>query len=282
MAEVYYLESVEQLRAIAGELRERILEPLTRNSMTVTQLGELLGEAPAKIHYHVRELERVGLVKLVETREKGGILEKYYRAVADSFLVPANLLRTTPPDESIAALGDFLQRTAQGFMQAFSKAIERQAESPQKFSVARSHAWLTSEEFLEVMQKIHAVLQPYEDRRGIDGEAECTFTLIAHPTRTGAVDEGAPTTAETLKPVEQSEQASTRRVIVAGGLTYSRQDLERVIERGESLDITSLGYFSIAEDVSVELVDRAISRFRHRGAISASPEVQEALKQKKH
>ena len=56
LPEVYELETLEQLRAIADELRTRIAEALTHRAMTVTQLGELLGQAPAKIHYHVREL----------------------------------------------------------------------------------------------------------------------------------------------------------------------------------------------------------------------------------
>lgn len=38
--------------------------------------GVLHRLARSDAHYHVRELERVGLVQLVETREKGGILEK--------------------------------------------------------------------------------------------------------------------------------------------------------------------------------------------------------------
>ena len=60
MLENYEIETIEQLRAIADMRRARILELLRDQPMTVTQLGELMGEAPAKIHYHVRELERVG------------------------------------------------------------------------------------------------------------------------------------------------------------------------------------------------------------------------------
>ena len=72
MLESYEIENIEQLRAIADMLRLRIFEMLQQKPMTVTQLGEELGEAPAKVHYHVRELEKVGLLRLVETCEKGG------------------------------------------------------------------------------------------------------------------------------------------------------------------------------------------------------------------
>src|SRR5215469_7169992 len=105
----YAIENIEQVRAMADELRIRIVDQLLLRPMTVTQVGEALGTAPNKIHYHVRELERLGLVVLAETREKGGILEKYYRPVAKSFNVPDELLRAAPPDEIIGAVRELLQ-----------------------------------------------------------------------------------------------------------------------------------------------------------------------------
>src|SRR6185312_2466204 len=96
----------------------RVVDALTYKPMTVTQLGEFLGETPAKVHYHVRELERVGLVKLVATREKSGILEKYYRSVAKSFRATDMLLRTQSSDEVLAPVRAFLERNVESFVRA--------------------------------------------------------------------------------------------------------------------------------------------------------------------
>ncbi|MDR5703070.1 MAG: winged helix-turn-helix domain-containing protein [Armatimonadota bacterium] len=52
---------------------------------TVEQLADEFGEASGRIHYHVKLLERHGLIKLVKTNQKLGIVEKYYRAVASAF-----------------------------------------------------------------------------------------------------------------------------------------------------------------------------------------------------
>ena len=114
LPEMYSISSLDQMRAIADDLRIRIFDRLTRQAMTVTQLGDALGVAPAKAHYHVRELERVGLVKLVETREKSGILEKYYRAVARDIAVSPGLLRGLSPDDMASAIGQFLDFAARG------------------------------------------------------------------------------------------------------------------------------------------------------------------------
>src|SRR5215469_6467215 len=118
LPETYELQTIEQMRTIADPLRLRIIRQLTRQAMTVTQLAELLGEVPSKLHYHVRELEKAGLLKMVETREKGGILEKYYRTVAKNISAPGTLFRGMPPDEAIATLSSVLQPLFQGVIQA--------------------------------------------------------------------------------------------------------------------------------------------------------------------
>ena len=53
--------------------------------MTSKQVAERLKESPGNIHYHMQKLYKADLLELVETRESSGILEKYYRSVADRF-----------------------------------------------------------------------------------------------------------------------------------------------------------------------------------------------------
>src|SRR6266699_7248477 len=129
MLENYEIETNEQLRAIADMRRARILELLRDRPMTVTQLGELMGEGPAKIHYHVRELEKVGLLRLVERREKGGILEKYYQPVAREISVEKSLL-SAPPDGALAMTGAWLNQIKDGFQRALRLALEQKDMKP--------------------------------------------------------------------------------------------------------------------------------------------------------
>src|SRR5579863_681313 len=122
--EVYELASIEQLRAVSDRLRLRIADLLARRAMTVAQLSAELGLAHAKVHYHVRELEQVGLVRLVETREKSGILEKYYRAVARGFSLAPTLLSGLPPDERATAVAGLFQTIVRGALGAFLRDLD--------------------------------------------------------------------------------------------------------------------------------------------------------------
>src|SRR5438270_5478558 len=142
MLESYEIENIEQLRAIADMLRVRIIDLLQKQPMTVTQIGEELGEAPAKIHYHVRELERVGLLRRVETREKGGILEKYYQPIAREFSVEKSLL-SAPPDEAVAVVGRVLNQIKEGFQRAL-RAVLQQKDVKPRMSMAITSMYVTA------------------------------------------------------------------------------------------------------------------------------------------
>src|SRR5579872_121148 len=279
LPEVYGLETIEQLRAIADALRIRIIELLSRQPMTVTQLGERLGIAPAKVHYHVRELERVGLLRLVETREKGGVLEKYFRTVARDYRVPSSLLRTAPPDEVLAVVTNMLNVMTSGLL----RAVESQLRDPETrddahIAIGDDTVYMTDGEVREVMRQIGELLKPYEEPRGGEGERQHSVAYFAYPIDdTGATDESAGA-RDDARAVPSEPKAQT--VVIAGACTYSRGDLEGVLERGRRLNMYVLGHLTFARDVSAELADQAIASLRHTGTLSAAPEVRVVLKAK--
>jgi DNA-binding transcriptional ArsR family regulator len=81
-----------QIRALADPLRLRILGALAGPPRTTKQVAQLLGEKPTKLYHHVAALERVGLVRLKETRPVRGAVEKYYQAVAARFQASSSAL----------------------------------------------------------------------------------------------------------------------------------------------------------------------------------------------
>jgi DNA-binding transcriptional ArsR family regulator len=285
---IYEAESLEQVRALADELRVRIFSLLAQEPMTVTQVGKALDTAPAKIHYHVRELERVGLVRQVFTREKSGILEKYYRAVARDLSVPRSLVTSAPRDELLAAASELAQSAVSGYIRALGRLMPLPDEEFQRypFSISNATLWLTREDLDQLVAEFQALLEKYEVHRGVEGEQEATFFTILYPAQLASQPEPASLSAEAQASERSSDQPSpTRepkinRVWVAGAVSYSQKDLERVAANGERLDISVLGACGFASDIPAELVERTIARFRCRGPLSASPAVREVLKTK--
>jgi len=277
IAESYSLQTVEQLRAVADPLRIRIYEALAQRAMTATQVGEELHIAAPKAHYHVRELERIGLVRLVETRERGGILEKYYRAIARNLNAPSQLLQSSEPGEIAGAITEVFSNLTQSFLTALARINAEGADSFEGYAIGLrgDTVWMTPEEFRQALKAVDTIFTPFRMRRGIADEREAQVTIIGYDTQLATPDEPAATPSP-----EESPQPRRRSIILVGAAIYSRNDLMRSIAKGEQLDLDIAGYLSFKDDVTPDLVDRAIARLRYRGVLSASPEVLEALKRK--
>jgi DNA-binding transcriptional ArsR family regulator len=91
MQDVLYIDDVDQaaalLKPVRIELLKRMVEPTTCSS-----LAEQLGETPQKLYYHVKTLERAGLVEKVDERRVGGIMEGLYQAAARAFWLSPRLV----------------------------------------------------------------------------------------------------------------------------------------------------------------------------------------------
>ncbi len=74
-------------QALAHPERRRIVELLVEEARTARQLAEALGGTPGRVHYHVKALEKAGLIEIASRVERGGVVEKYYRPVARNVCV---------------------------------------------------------------------------------------------------------------------------------------------------------------------------------------------------
>lgn len=79
--DIYYLEDIEQLEAIADPIRYRMYFMMTA-PRTGAQLARALGISRARAHYHLNILKEVGLVKFCGEGTSHGIIEKYYQQIA--------------------------------------------------------------------------------------------------------------------------------------------------------------------------------------------------------
>lgn len=78
-------------RALLDPLRRQILERLALPG-SAASLARALGLPRQRLNYHLRELEKAGLVSLVEERKRGNCTERVVRASATSYLIsPAAL-----------------------------------------------------------------------------------------------------------------------------------------------------------------------------------------------
>src|ERR1700750_2729689 len=96
MLDVAVIEDATAAGAALEPIRARLLAELVRPG-SASSLAARVGQPRQKVNYHLRELERHGLVELVEERRKGNMTERVLQATASSYVISPSALAAVAP-----------------------------------------------------------------------------------------------------------------------------------------------------------------------------------------
>ena len=111
MKKITTLDDPRYVKALSHPLRVRILAILEERTASPVQLADMLDASLGVVSYHVRTLERFGLIKLVRTNPVRGAVEHHYRANARP-TVSDESWGNAPPVAKQAFLSSYLQQVA--------------------------------------------------------------------------------------------------------------------------------------------------------------------------
>jgi DNA-binding transcriptional ArsR family regulator len=97
MFEVAVIEDPAVAEVSLDPVRARLLAELVEPGSAASLAGRV-GLPRQKVNYHLRALERHGLVELVEERRKGNMTERILRATASSYVISPVALAAVAPD----------------------------------------------------------------------------------------------------------------------------------------------------------------------------------------
>lgn len=90
--DLFIIDTLDKLKVISDPLRTKMLMNLIKQEYTGQQLAELLGIPKTKIYFHIKELQKHGIIQIVKEEEKNAIIQKFYKAVARRFIPSDELL----------------------------------------------------------------------------------------------------------------------------------------------------------------------------------------------
>lgn len=184
-AEMLSITSLEQLKAISDPLRMDILEIVAYEALTVKQMADKMNQPATKLYYHVSELEAAGFVKLVGTRVKSGIIEKYYRIAAESMHVDRSLLNAEEGvEESLEALiNTVFDSTIADLFRSYRAGLLKQPADPEGQLLLLSHdlCRLRPEDVPTFIEKFKSLLEEMNPKN--EGEDLVTYgcTIAFYP-----------------------------------------------------------------------------------------------------
>ena len=192
MLDVAVIDDPAAAEVSLDPVRARLLAALAEPG-SATTLAARAGLTRQKANYHLRALERHGLVELVEERRKGNMTERVLRATAASYVISPTALAEVAPDPDRApdqlsarwmlALGARLVREVGELIGAAAKARQTLAtfavDSEIRFATAKDRAAFAE----ELSHALTALAAKYHDGTAEGGRPH-RLVVALHPSIT--------------------------------------------------------------------------------------------------
>ncbi|MBF4695678.1 ArsR/SmtB family transcription factor [Fusibacter ferrireducens] len=159
MKEVLVLKDLEQIKAVSQQYRLEILEAFDSSAKTAKQIAEAMHEPHGRVNYHIKMLEKVGIIEFVEEVIKFGVVEKYYAPVAYKLIIDSSAV--TLDDE----MNDSISKASLAFFETISRefydSIEHFSSGPSRKISYSTDYYLTEEEAKELYDQLNQVADSY-------------------------------------------------------------------------------------------------------------------------
>lgn len=174
-------DSNKVIDCLASPVKSRIFFEVDRcGSATAKELSAVLDDIPqATLYRNLKQMQQAGVLKVVGEAPVRGTVEKTYALAGD---MTADLRQMLDENSGSRYMQAFTR-----YMLGFARQFGRYCESPDidiegdlsGFSL--THAYLTDEELVEVVEKLSEVLKPLEHNKPAPGRKVRTIGLIVSP-----------------------------------------------------------------------------------------------------
>jgi len=192
MLDVAVIDDPAAAEASLDPMRARLLAALVEPG-SATTLAAKAGMSRQRLNYHLRELERHGLIELVEERRKGNCTERILRATAASYVISPAAFSALAPDPArspdkvsaywMLALAGQLVRDVGALISGATKAGRPVAtfaiDSEVRFASAADRAAFAK----ELGDAVGELVERYHDASA-EGGREHRLVLALHPSIT--------------------------------------------------------------------------------------------------
>lgn len=166
----------EEIRAISDPYRLRIMGEIRSagDALTVKQIADRMKETPSKVFYHVKKLEKNGILKIVRTKVVNGIVAKFYNFTAKRFT-----LKNRETDKSIDNIDiNSYEKIMSTLFDENKKMIINSLKGyydqglKEKITLCSSSVFLSKDEEEEFKNSFEKLIDKYSDRKKEPGKSE--------------------------------------------------------------------------------------------------------------
>jgi DNA-binding transcriptional ArsR family regulator len=190
MLDVTVIEDPAAAAVSLDPIRARLLAELAAGPASAAMLAPKVGLPRQKVNYHLKALEKHGLVELAGERRKGNVTERLMRATAASYVISPVALGAVRPDPDRArdqlsarwllAVAARLVQDVGALVTGAAKAKKRLAtyalDGEVRFASAADRAAFIE----ELTQGVGALVRKYHDG-SVEGGRDHRVVIAVHP-----------------------------------------------------------------------------------------------------
>lgn len=155
----YLIRDKPQMRALAAATRQEIIDVLPRmGAVSVAELAAALGRPADSLYFHLRILQRVGLVRRAGSRPAARRQEALFRAAGPEFGLSYRPGKKGNAREVNAIIASMLRLGTRDFRKAFQDADVIVSGPHRELWAARRTAWLSRSQIARVNCYIHKLM----------------------------------------------------------------------------------------------------------------------------
>lgn len=169
------------IRALAHPARLAVIDELysTGRELTATECAAIAGLSPSAMSYHLRSLEKAGIVERVSSSGDGR--ERPWRA-AGSYLQVDSTSGAGELAASAALSSTVLVRTVQQFEAYLARRPNEPAEWLDAMQAGYGQVWLLPEEAKEIGEEFVKAMDKYRGRERPAGARRIRLAVLLFPT----------------------------------------------------------------------------------------------------
>lgn len=167
MQNLLYIQDIDQAAALFQPLRVQLLK-LMVEPRSCNDMAEVVGESPQKVYYHVKILERAGLVEKTSEQRVRGIMQGFYQAKARAYWLSPHIVgrlggRRRAQDQM--SLG-FLLSLAEELQTQVAALAQQEREEVPSLGLAAQITLRDGNERAAFMQEVQSLFQALARKYG--------------------------------------------------------------------------------------------------------------------
>ncbi|WP_223068862.1 winged helix-turn-helix domain-containing protein [Paenibacillus caui] len=164
MRDILELKTPAEIKIYSDPYRLKIFHGFNKfgRPATVKEVADSLGEVPAKVYYHVKKLESIKLLQVVETREINGIVAKYYEPFQGDIRLKSEIkaeLEKVYLSETQKLIQEMYEMSKQKFLSSIDGTRKTSGH------LVNNSLYMTKEEAAQLVKDFEALIEPYVSKR---------------------------------------------------------------------------------------------------------------------